>query len=408
MKKLLTISLAALYLIGLPLSVSAQTTPTGSGTRPARLYYSPGTGTVTVNASNQFSTAVVVNTGGEYSSGADVIVTFNTSELEFISGSYATGFYPSQAVSMSSPSMANSTGRIMMAPVILAPATGESPVYKNGTGTIANLTFESKISVGSTTTLNFDFTLGSTTDTNVAGFDTNGDPADILGEVTSATYTIAVASVGDDPSIDSINPTSGQANTDVIMHIYGSNFDTATGSVYIGTRSASITSWADTEIVIVVPQVTITSDSGPHQVKIKRADSKEATYDGYIYLVPVVSNNPYITSIVPNEGEKGTDVIVDIYGQNFGSAQGNISMSSLSSSIISWSDNKVVVKAYCSSVNISNDKLYPVTLTRTDGKSNTYHGFMVRTGIGFIPLFGGLILFNGAAAYLVKRKWFTA
>lgn len=284
MKKLLTISLAALYLIGLPISVGAQTAPIGSGTKPARLYFSPASGTVAVNASNQFSTAVVVNTNGDYSSGADVIVTFNTSELEFISGSYVTSFYPSQAVSMSSPSTANSSGRIMMAPVILAPATGESATYSNGTGTIANLTFESKVSINSAVTLDFDFTLGSTTDTNVAGFDTNGDPADILGGVTSATYTIVA---GDDsPSISSINPTSGLANTDIIMHIYGSNFDTTTGSVYIGTRSASITSWADTEIVIVVPQITITSNSGPHQVKIRRTDGQEATYIGYTYLAP--------------------------------------------------------------------------------------------------------------------------
>jgi len=324
MKKLLTISLAALYLIGLPLFANAQTAPIGSGTKPARLYFSPASGTIEVNASNQFSTAVVVSTNGDYSSGADVIITFDTSKLEFISGSYVTSFYPSQAVSMSSLSTANSNGRIIISPVILAPPVGESATYSNGTGTIANLTFKSKVSVNSAVTLDFDFTLGSTTDTNVAGFDTNGDPTDILGGVTSATYTIIAASNGDNPSISSISPTSGRADYDVVMLIYGSNFDTTEGNVMIGTRNADIVTWTNTQITIIVPQRTITSNTIPNQVKVTRSDGEDATYIGYTYLAP--------------PGTGGDDLV----------------------------DN----------------------------------GLPLIVWFGFIPL-------NGAAAYLVKRKWFN-
>lgn len=285
MKKFLTIGLTALYLVALPAMTYAQSVSTGS--YPARIYFSPASGDVGVNKSKEFTVKVMVNTGGENSSGADIIVTFDASEVQFVSGSYTPSatFYPNiNVIGIPSPSSANASGRIAMARAISAPALGEDPNYTNGTGTFAELTFESLVNVGGTVTLAFDFTLGETEDSNVAGTDMSNP--DILGQANLATLTIAEADnqVGL-PEIDNISPGSGRADRDVSVNIYGSNFGSTESDVKFGTRLADVVSWTDTKIVVVVPQIDIDSDR-EYQVKVERADGEIDTYMGYTYIAP--------------------------------------------------------------------------------------------------------------------------
>ena len=74
MKKILSITLAALYLVVLPVVSHAQSSTTD---RPARIYFDPSSGTVKKDSSGNIEIKVMVNTGGEDSSGADVIVEFD-------------------------------------------------------------------------------------------------------------------------------------------------------------------------------------------------------------------------------------------------------------------------------------------------------------------------------------------
>jgi len=286
MKKLITISLAALYILALPVSgVLAQSRP---GT--LSYYNSQGT-TIILNSSNRFTVSVIVDTGGLNSAGADVYTRYNTSQVEFVSGSNG-GFYSNLITGW--PTSDN--GMVNMGAVIPSPAAGEDPQYKNGSGTFATLTFEPATTLAAgdtmTTTLSFDFALGSTTDSNIAGEDAS--TGDILGSASSTTFTLVGYEADDDddddddttagPDISSVSPTSGRADIDIVMYIYGEDFGDDEGTVRIGTRNAEIVNWSDDEIVVIVPQISITSDTSPYQVRVIRDDGEYDTYYGYTYL----------------------------------------------------------------------------------------------------------------------------
>jgi len=275
MKKILAIIISSLYLVSLPVMVSAQAV-----TRPASMYFSPGTSTITVNSAREFTVGVMVNTGGANASGADSHVIFDKTKLAFVSGTYPAGtatFFPLAFMSMPTAATANASGRISMARVIALPAEGEATVYTNGSGTFATLTFKALTGVTSAT-LNFDFTLGSTTDSNVAGTIAGSD---ILGSAPSATYTFIAGGDGNetDPYIDSIVPEEGDENTEISLLINGGNFGSEDGKVYIGTRLVEIVSWSDDAITVIVSAISVSRDT-QYQVKVRRTDGKIATYMG--------------------------------------------------------------------------------------------------------------------------------
>ncbi|MBU1082900.1 IPT/TIG domain-containing protein [Patescibacteria group bacterium] len=278
MKKILSIILASLYLVSLPVLVNAQ----AAVGRPGSMYYNPGTSTVTLNSSGEFSASVMANTGGADAVATDSIVTFDTTKLAFVSGTYpaSTTFFPNgSVVGMPSASSANASGRISLARAIPAPAPGEGPVYTNGSGTIATLTFKPLTGVTSAT-LSFDFTLGSSTDSNIAGTVANSD---ILGSVTPATYTFIAGGGGtsdNDPYITTIIPEEGDEDTETELIIEGGNFGVEDGKVYIGTRLADIIAWSNEEITVVVPAISVSKDT-QYQVKVRRTDGKIATYMGF-------------------------------------------------------------------------------------------------------------------------------
>lgn len=407
MKKLIIFSFVALYLVALiPASLArAQSTP-------ASLAFSPSGGDVELNDSGQFSIDITVNTGGERISGVDMTILYDTNEVTYISGTVINTFLTGTAMSFPS---SNTSGTLQAGAIITA---GVPMPYVIGTGTIGRLVF-TPAATNTTDTATFDFAMvaGATND-NTSVVSPDYPNFDILGSAPSATLTFVDNVSGDNgtlPNITGFNPHEGLHDVDVIMVINGTNFGSAEGDVYIGTRSAEISSWSSTQIYIIVPQnpdVTNT-DSGVHQVKVIRTDGEEDTISGYIYLAEPSTGggtdgtSPNITSIAPRSGEEGYDVVIDVWGTNFGSSVGSFSMGSLGSRVISWQNDHIVVTAYGSRVDVTQDTYYPITVTRTDGLSDTYHGFMVTTGIGLIPLLGGLLVLNGGAAILVKRKWFS-
>lgn len=282
MKKLLTIIFSALYLVTLqPVFAHAQTIVG----QPASMYYAPSSGSVTLNSSSNFTVDVMVNTGGANAVGVDSHVLFDKTKLQFVSGIYpgaGTGtFFPSVAFAMPSPATANASGQISMARVVLAAAEGEPRNVTNATGIFATLTFKPLVAVGSSVTLNFDFTLGGTRDCNVVGGDVAG--TDILGSASPATLTIAGGTPPineTDPYIDNIIPEEGDEGEEISLIIEGRNFGTEDGHVYIGTRLAEIVEWSNTEIKVLTPAIYV-SNNTQYQVKVKRADGKIATYMGF-------------------------------------------------------------------------------------------------------------------------------
>lgn len=147
----------------------------------ASLTFSPSSGTMTVG--QDFNVAIQLATSGAQTDGTRALVNYDADKLEV--RAISDGVYETY------PTKTWESGVITISG--LAPINGP---YYSGSGTLATITFRPKAT--GTTSLSFDYTAGSTTDSNVAEHGTN---ADILTSVGTATFTIQSGSTG-------VNPTS--------------------------------------------------------------------------------------------------------------------------------------------------------------------------------------------------------
>lgn len=298
MKNLVKISFLAMYLVAaLPAFAFAQTT------YPATMSFSPSSGSVVANPN--FTVDVVINTGTATTTGADAVVKFDATKVQFISAARPTSndFYGgTNHTGQFIPYTVNaSTGTVEIGHAVLP---GTLPAnYPAGTGSIATLTFKPLVAIGQTVTLNLDFTAaGATTDSNVI----SSTGTDLLGSVSSAILTIAAAPpVPTTPTIISISPTSGDQNVAQTVTITGTNFDTqgTNSKVYIGTNLTTVTSWNATQIVVQIPTQPQLTTSSTWQIKVHRHDGAEATSIGYTYIVAGTPPAPTPTPLPDNGPE---------------------------------------------------------------------------------------------------------
>ena len=406
MKKLIATILVGFQLIAAPVLVVAQSTTT----QPAVLYFNPAgetaaTGNVTLDSAGNFTVEVKVNTHNTNSAGADVIVTYSTAELQYVSGTNGT-FYP---VPILGAPTSNTTGKIQMAYVIQAQA-GSNPVYSNGTGTVATLKFKPKAAspIGTKANLGFEFALGSTTDSNVAG--TAAANPDILGAVRSVELTIQAGTPGSvldsvtlTPATATIAPNATRTFTATAKDEDGNtlssgitySWDLTGDGDLSGTTGSSVTYTAGSSAGSADIAVTATQGS------VDVTDSSAITISGGV----IPDGGPAIDYIVPGEGDGDADVEVDIYGSNFGSDEGRVYVGARLADIVSWSDGKIVVLV--PQVNVSRDTEYQVKVRRLDDEEDTYRGYtyLDKTGLPMLPW---LIMFplNGPAAMFAKKRWF--
>lgn len=280
MKNLIAVSLVALSLVTGPVQFAM-----AQVTQNASITFNPAGGDIFKDQT--FTVDVIVNTANQDSAAADVTVKYETSKLDFVSGVYPTtpNFYPTNIIN---PISADS-GKISMARTVSTPGNNSPIVYTNGSGTFATLTFKPKATanIGETATLSFDYTPGASNDfTNVAN--ASSPAADLLGNSTLPTATFTIKAGGpiieDGPQITSIAPSQGSAANTVRVTINGNKFSTfvdGSSKVYIGTKLVNILSWTDTQIVIEVAAEPELVNDSVRQVKVHRADGKEATWNGY-------------------------------------------------------------------------------------------------------------------------------
>lgn len=177
------------------------------------------------------------------------------------------------------------------------------------------------------------------------------------------------------PQISGLGPTTGIAGTQVT--VTGSSFGALQGTVILNGTSASILSWADTQIVITVPSNTA---SGPVAVTVLGVG---ASVNNPVFTVP----GPVVGSITPNNGMPGTGVT--IFGSGFGATQGTsiLTFNGLNAtSITSWSDTQIVA------VVPSNTETGPVLVKTFAGASNNNVIFTVPT-----PVISGITPTGGSA-----------
>jgi trimeric autotransporter adhesin len=132
------------------------------------------------------------------------------------------------------------------------------------------------------------------------------------------------------PNISSVTPTAGVGGTQVT--ISGSGFGNAQGqgTLWLGTNYANVLSWSDSQIVATVSTI---SQSGTVQVEQSGLLSN---------AIPFSVNNARITSVSPNIGVPGTQVVIS--GSNFGSIQGGgqVWLGTANAVVQSWSDTQIV------------------------------------------------------------------
>jgi len=131
-----------------------------------------------IKINKPFEVRVEINTKGKSASGADVVVTYDPKILNVSESSITTGnIFPLYPLVKIKPEK----GQIAITGVI---SQEEKPSFQ-GKGTFATIKF-TPIKTGKTT-VSFDFTKDSTTDSNIAQTKT---AKDILEKVEPATYTI--------------------------------------------------------------------------------------------------------------------------------------------------------------------------------------------------------------------------
>ncbi len=183
-----------------PESQLAQLNPT------ATLTLSPPTQAITVGGT--FTVNILLNTGGQVAYGADVNrLRFNPAVLQVVGVQILPG---SLMASTIANTVDNLNGTIQFSQLVLPGSFSQTALF-TGSGTLATVTFRA-VAVGFSPAT-FDFTLGSGTDSNVAG--TEGD---ILSSVGSGAYTVnPVQTSSADIVAPTISITSPINNTNVAV-----------------------------------------------------------------------------------------------------------------------------------------------------------------------------------------------
>lgn len=153
-------------------------------TKSATLKLTPAT--VSTSVGQTFTLGIELNTGGANSDGARVILKYDKNLLTATKITPGTIFkeYPSNAQSIDT-----ATG------ILKVSGIADTTSTYNGTGTFASVEFTAK--APGTVQVGFDFTPGSTTDTNVATTEAStGAAIDILTAATGSAVTIAQGTIG--------------------------------------------------------------------------------------------------------------------------------------------------------------------------------------------------------------------
>ncbi len=160
------------------------------------------------SVSGTFTIDVNVDTAAANVTGVDAILNYEPSKLEatqITEGAFSS--YPKREID-------STNGKIR----ISATASADSPF--SGSGKVATITFRALATSG-TTTLTFDYTSGSTTDSNVVEHQT---VQDVLTGVTNGSYTLAAAAASPTPTPTSAVPETGSLSLTIFTLLAGTAF----------------------------------------------------------------------------------------------------------------------------------------------------------------------------------------
>ena len=150
---------------------------------------------------------------------------------------------------------------------------------------------------------------------------------DVAGNQASQAITVIFGV----PTIASLNPTSGSTGTAVT--ISGAAFGSATGQVTFNGTPATVSTWADTSISVLVPTAATTGN-------VVVTTSTNVASNGVAFTV-----SPLISSLTPSTGPVGQPI--SISGSGFGATAGSVlfagTSGSVSAVVSGWSNTSISV-----------------------------------------------------------------
>src|SRR5260221_4251453 len=246
-------------------------------------------------------------------------------EVRFASVPRSPGWIATEYNNQSSPSTFSSIGGENASDIMLslAPTAGapESSVTISGQGFGA--------STGTVTFSGQAATVTSWSNTSIVALVPDGA---ISGAVVVTSATGPSNAIGFSvlpPVITALTPASAEPTTSIT--VTGTNLGPNQGTVSINGQSASINSWSDTSIAVVVPA---SANSGNVVVSNRGLQSAGTPFTVLL---------PTIGSLSPNAGDPGTSVV--IAGSAFGSAQGSVTFNGVTAVVTSWNDTSITAQA---------------------------------------------------------------
>ncbi len=128
----------------------------------------------------QFTVKININTGGQQTSGADALITYDPNILSVVSASNG-GFYTN---------FANNPLSSVNNKYLISGFETDSTSLKSGTGTLATVTFSGK--ANGTSVVSFDCTTGSKSDSNIIAANTANDIIN-CSSLAQASFTVGPA-----------------------------------------------------------------------------------------------------------------------------------------------------------------------------------------------------------------------
>jgi len=190
------------------------------------------------------------------------------------------------------------------------------------------------------------------------------------------------------PSITSISPTSGPANSSVTVTGSGFGIPQGTSTIQFNGTVATPFSWSDGSIIVPVP---IGATTGPVVLGSGGLNSNGVAF--------TVTPAPNISGLSISSGAPGTAVTIN--GQNFGSTQGDsvVRFNGLPASVTTWGANAIAVPVP------SGSTTGPVTVTVSGQTSNgvTFTAITTGTLSGTVSSSSGGTAISGASVQALQN-----
>jgi hypothetical protein len=170
------------------------------------------------------------------------------------------------------------------------------------------------------------------------------------------------------PRISTVYPTSAALGT--VIHLYGQNFGSTPGTVTLGGVSATVDQWSPCYLAVTVPAGLKAGQNAP--VVVTAADGMTATDNNFTIQAPPT---PRISAVYPTIAAPGT--VIHLYGLNFGSTPGTITIGGISVTVDQWTPYYLGVTV---PTGLKAGQNAPIVVTATDGQSAEWTSFTISNG----------------------------